>query len=61
MSYLLLLATFPVIKNAIRTTSFVAACRLAQKALTLSTAEEIEALLTCQYRQNVPDDCFYNC
>lgn len=51
----------PVIKNAIRRTSFIAATKLAEAALALSSAEEIEDLLTKEYRRSVPDDCFYNC
>lgn len=51
----------PTIKNAIRNTSIVAATRLAEKALSLTSAEEIMDLLTEEYRNNVPEDCFYNC
>ena len=50
----------PVIKNAIRNTSIVAATKLAEKVLTLSSSEEIMKLLTDEYRNNVPEDCFYN-
>jgi phosphotransferase system enzyme I (PtsI) len=50
----------PIVKNAIRCTSIVAASKLAEKALTLSCASEIEHLLTMEYRKNVPEDCFYN-
>lgn len=51
----------PTIKNAVRNTSIVAASRLAEEVLNLKTAEEIMALLTDEYRNNVPEDCFYNC
>jgi phosphotransferase system enzyme I (PtsI) len=51
----------PVVKNAVRNTSIVAASKLAEKALSLASASEIETLLTREYRQNVPEDCFYNC
>lgn len=51
----------PTVKHAIRNTSIVAASKLAEKALTLSTASEVEELITREYRKNVPEDCFYNC
>lgn len=51
----------PIIKNAIRNTSIVLASKLADKALELSSAEEIEELLMKEYRRNVPEDCIYNC
>jgi phosphotransferase system enzyme I (PtsI) len=51
----------PVVKHAIRNTSIVAASKLAEKALSLSSATEIEDLINREYRQNVPEDCFYNC
>ena len=51
----------PIVKNAIRNTSIVAASKLAEKALELSSAAEVEQLLTSEYRLNVPEDCFYNC
>jgi phosphoenolpyruvate-protein phosphotransferase (PTS system enzyme I) len=51
----------PIVKNAIRNTSIVAASKLAEKALSLSSASEIEELLEQDYRVNVPEDCFYNC
>lgn len=50
----------PTVKNAIRNTSIVAASKLAERALTLSSAAEIEELITRNYRANVPEDCFYN-
>ncbi|MCE5317450.1 MAG: phosphoenolpyruvate--protein phosphotransferase [Parachlamydia sp.] len=51
----------PIIKNAIRYTSIVAASTLAETILKLPTALEIEELLNQEYKQNVPEDCFYNC
>lgn len=51
----------PIIKNAIRSTSIVAASHLADQALSLSSASDIEELITREYKNNVPDDCFYNC
>lgn len=50
----------PIIKNAIRNTSIVAASLLADHALTLTSADDIENLITREYKKNVPDDCFYN-
>lgn len=50
----------PIVKNAIRNTSIVAASQLAEKAMSLSTADEIDELLNQEYKQNVPEDCFYN-
>ncbi len=51
----------PMVKNAVRNTSIVAASKLAEQVLTLSSAGEIAELLTREYRRNVPEDCFYNC
>lgn len=48
------------VKHAIRNTSIVSASQLAERALALTTANEIQDLLTEEYRKNVPDDCFYN-
>lgn len=50
----------PTVKHAIRNTSIVAASQLAERALALTSANEIQELLTKEYRENVPDDCFYN-
>jgi phosphoenolpyruvate-protein phosphotransferase (PTS system enzyme I) len=50
----------PTIKHAIRSTSIVAASQLAEAVLSLRTAAEIQALLDEEYKNNVPDDCFYN-
>jgi phosphotransferase system enzyme I (PtsI) len=50
----------PIIKNAIRNTSIVDAVALAERALGLSTAEEILTLITDDYKKNVPNDLFYN-
>ncbi|MEI8366124.1 MAG: phosphoenolpyruvate--protein phosphotransferase [Parachlamydiaceae bacterium] len=51
----------PVIKNAIRNTSIVTASKLAEQALSLSSAAAVEELITNEYRRSVPEDCFYNC
>lgn len=51
----------PVVKNAIRNTSIVMANKLAEKALTLTSATEVEELITQEYKKSVPEDCFYNC
>lgn len=51
----------PIVKNAIRNTSIVVAHDLAERALSLSTAFEIQELLNEEYKKNVPDDAFYNC
>lgn len=51
----------PLVKNAIRNTSIVAASKLAEQALALASASEIEQLLTEEYKQSVPEDCIYNC
>jgi phosphotransferase system enzyme I (PtsI) len=50
----------PLIKNAIRRTSIVDAVHLAEKALEMTTAQEVLELLVNDYRKNVPDDLFYN-
>jgi phosphotransferase system enzyme I (PtsI) len=50
----------PLIKNAIRNTSIVHAVQLAEKALHLTTAQEILQLLIQEYQRNVPQDLFYN-
>ena len=49
------------IKNAIRSTSIVNACKLAEEALTLDSADKISLLIDGEYRQTAPEDCFYNC
>jgi phosphotransferase system enzyme I (PtsI) len=49
-----------LIKNAIRRTSIVDAVHLAEKALAMTTAQEVLELLVNDYRKNVPDDLFYN-
>jgi phosphotransferase system enzyme I (PtsI) len=51
----------PVVKNAIRSTYILSAHHLAEKVLTLSTAQEIQQILNEEYQKNVPDDYFYNC
>lgn len=50
----------PLVKEAIRRTTATAAITLAQKALSLSTSDEIQELLLHNYRCTAPDDCFYN-
>lgn len=50
----------PLIKNSIRHTSIVEAVELAEKALSLKTAQEILELLIENYRKQVPADVFYN-
>lgn len=50
----------PTVKHAIRNTSIVSASRLAEKVLSLRTAAEIQALLVKEYKENVPDDFYYN-
>lgn len=52
--------TIPIIKNAIRSTSIIEASKLAEKALQLTTPEEIEKLITDEYRRCVPEDCIHN-
>lgn len=51
----------PIIKNAIRNLSIIDAAKLADQALSLSSAAEIEALINQEYRKNAPEDCLYNC
>jgi phosphotransferase system enzyme I (PtsI) len=50
----------PIIKNAIRSTSIIDAYKLAENALALSTAHEIQQLITQEYKKNVPEDVYYN-
>ncbi len=50
----------PIVKNAIRGTSIISACRLAEEVLTLSTAEEIQKRLNTEYKNTVPHDLFHN-
>lgn len=50
----------PIVKNTIRNTSIIAAYELAEKVLTLSTAEEIQRYLNQEYQKNAPEDIFYN-
>lgn len=50
----------PVIKNAIRRTSIIASTQLAEKAFSLTSSEEILNLIVLDYRNNVPEDAFYN-
>jgi phosphotransferase system enzyme I (PtsI) len=50
----------PAIKNAVRKTSIVDAVQLADKALGMTTAQEVLELIVSDYRKNCPDDLFYN-
>lgn len=50
----------PIVKNAIRNTSIIEASQLAERVMSLSTSAEIDELLNQEYKQNVPEDCFYN-
>lgn len=50
----------PLIKNAIRRTSIVDAVQLADKALGMTTAQDVLDIIVNDYRKNVPDDLFYN-
>lgn len=48
------------IKHAIRNTSIVSATQMAEKALSLSTAGEIQELLQNEYKKNFPEDFLYS-
>lgn len=50
----------PAVKHAVRCTSTVSCSRLAEAVLNLSTAREVQELLTEEYKKNIPDDFFYN-
>jgi len=50
----------PTIRHAVRSTSIIEASHLAEEVLKLMHASEIEELITTAYRENVPEDCFYN-
>ena len=50
----------PVVKNAIRKTSIIDACQLAEDVLRMSSAEEIQKRLNCDYKQSVPLDLLHN-
>jgi phosphotransferase system enzyme I (PtsI) len=50
----------PLIKNVIRRTSIVEAVRLSEKVLSLTTSQEILAVLSQNYHKSVPEDLFYN-
>lgn len=50
----------PAVKHAIRNTSIVAASQLAETVLGLTTAADVHELLSQVYKQNVPEDSFYN-
>jgi phosphotransferase system enzyme I (PtsI) len=49
----------PLIKNAIRRTSIVNAVHLAERALGMSTAQDVLDLLVTDYGNTVPDDLFF--
>ena len=49
----------PLIKSTVRSTSIVDAIHLAEKALELTSAQEVLELLVSDYRNNVPHDLFY--
>jgi len=50
----------PAVKNGIRNTSIVLATELAERALSMKSAQEIDRLITEEYRSSIPEDCFYN-
>jgi len=50
----------PIVKHAIRNTSIVAASKLAEEALLLDSAADIEELLNREYQRNAPEDRLYN-
>jgi len=49
----------PLIKNAIRRTSIVDAVQLAERALSMTTAQEVLDLIVSDYQKNTSDDLFY--
>lgn len=51
----------PTVRRAVRSCCIVEACALAEKALMLSNAKEIQDLLSEEYMRNSPDDQLYNC
>jgi phosphoenolpyruvate-protein phosphotransferase (PTS system enzyme I) len=51
--------SIPKVKNAIRNTSIVASSHLAEKVLSLSTPQEIEACLDYEYRNTIPEDSIF--
>ncbi|MBA3723113.1 MAG: phosphoenolpyruvate--protein phosphotransferase [Parachlamydiaceae bacterium] len=50
----------PLIKNSIRNSSIVDSVILAEKALSLTTSQEVLQLISLEYQRNVPHDLFYN-
>lgn len=50
----------PIIKHAVRNTSIVEAVDLADRALSMTTAQEVLELISSEYHRNVPDDYLYN-
>lgn len=51
----------PIIKHAIRNTSIVEAVDLAERALSMTSAQDVLELISTEYHRNVPDDYLYNC
>lgn len=51
----------PSIREAVRRCCIVESCALAEKALTLTNAKDIQELLSEEYQKNSPDDQLYNC
>jgi phosphoenolpyruvate-protein phosphotransferase (PTS system enzyme I) len=51
----------PVIRQAVRNTCIVDACALAEKALRLKNAQEIQELIGKEYLRTAPGDQLYNC
>lgn len=49
----------PIIKNTIRKTSIVAAVELAEKALRMSTSQEVLEVISKDFQKNFPDDLYY--
>ena len=50
----------PIVKNAIRGTNIISACKLAEEILMMTTAEEIQKRLNLEYKNSVPHDLFHN-
>jgi phosphotransferase system enzyme I (PtsI) len=48
----------PIVKNAIRNTGILAAVQLLNEVMKLTLADEIEELLTREYKRSVPEDCY---
>lgn len=50
----------PVIKNAIRRASIVHSVQLAERVLSMTTAQEVFEVIMQDYCKTFPDDLFYN-